>query len=69
MVMPHMVLIPSGQNVFIRFVDNIRRCDLCLTEKTIIALADPKVLLNKRTELIYFEQCQIKITRIDMVIA
>ena len=29
-----------------------RRCDLCLTEKMIIALADPKVLLNKRTELI-----------------
>ena len=29
-----------------------RRCDLCLTEKSIIALADPKVLLSKRTELI-----------------
>ena len=29
-----------------------RRCDLCLTEKMIIALADSKVLLNKRTELI-----------------
>ena len=29
-----------------------RRCDLCLTEKMIIALADPKVLLKKRTELI-----------------
>ena len=29
-----------------------RRCDLYLTEKMIIALADPKVLLNKRTELI-----------------
>ena len=29
-----------------------RRCDLCLTEKIIIALADPKVLLNRRTELI-----------------
>ena len=29
-----------------------RKCDLCLTEKMIIALADPKVLLNKRTELI-----------------
>ena len=28
-----------------------RRCDLCLTEKMIIALADLKVLLNKRTEL------------------
>ena len=29
-----------------------RRCDLCLTEKMIIALADPKILLNKRTEMI-----------------
>ena len=29
-----------------------RRCDLCLTEKVIIAPTDPKVLLNKRTELI-----------------
>ena len=29
-----------------------RSCDLCLTEKVIIARADPKVLLNKRTELI-----------------
>ena len=28
------------------------RCDLCLTGKMIIALADPKVLLNKRTKLI-----------------
>ena len=29
-----------------------RRCDLCITEKTIIALADPKTLLNKRMELV-----------------
>ena len=29
-----------------------RRCNLCLTKKMVIALADPKVLLNKRTELI-----------------
>ena len=29
-----------------------RSCDLCLPEKMIVALADPKVLLNKRTELI-----------------
>ena len=29
-----------------------RRCDLCLTEKMVIALVDPKVLLNKRAELI-----------------
>ena len=29
-----------------------RRCDLCISEKTIIALADPEPLLNKRTELV-----------------
>ena len=29
-----------------------RRCGLCLTDKMIITLADPKVLLNKRNELI-----------------
>ena len=29
-----------------------RRCDLCLTEKMIIAIVDPKVLLNKGTKLI-----------------
>ena len=54
-----------------RYKYGTRRCDLCLKEKMIIALADPKVLLNKRTELtskcrhsnkIYFEQSQIKIT-------
>ena len=28
-----------------------RRCDLCLTEKLVIALADPKDTLNSRTEL------------------
>ena len=35
-------------------------------------LAEPKVLLNKRTDLIlkrhHFEQCQIKITLTEMVI-
>ena len=29
-----------------------RKCDLCLTEKMIIARSDPKKLLNKRTELV-----------------
>ena len=29
-----------------------RRCDLCLAEKMIITVADPKVLLNKVTELV-----------------
>ena len=29
-----------------------RRCDLCLTEKALIVRAEPKGLLNKRTELI-----------------
>ena len=28
------------------------KCDLCLTEKVIIAGSDPKKLLNKRTELV-----------------
>ena len=28
------------------------RCDLCLIKKMVVALADPKVSLNKRTELI-----------------
>ena len=36
-----------------RYKCSTRRCDLCLTEKLIIALADPDVLLNKRTELIW----------------
>ena len=34
-----------------RYKCGTRRCDFCLTEKMIIALLDPKVLLNKRTEL------------------
>ena len=29
-----------------------KRCDLCLTEKLLIAKADPKTLLNKRSEII-----------------
>ena len=29
-----------------------RRCDLCISEKTIIALAESESLLNKRTELV-----------------
>ena len=29
-----------------------RRCDLYLDEKVLIALADPKVPMNKKTELI-----------------
>ena len=29
-----------------------RKCDLCLTEKMIIARSDPKKLLNKRTKLV-----------------
>ena len=35
-----------------RYKCGTRRYNLCLTEKMIIALADTKVLLNKRTELI-----------------
>ena len=33
-----------------RYKYGTRKCDLCLTGKMIIALADPKVLLNKRTK-------------------
>ena len=29
-----------------------RRCDLCLTEKYVIARADQEQLLNKKTEII-----------------
>ena len=29
-----------------------RRCDLCLTEKMVIAAADPATMLNKRSELV-----------------
>ena len=29
-----------------------KRCDLCLTEKLLIAQADPKTLLNKRSEIV-----------------
>ena len=29
-----------------------RRCDLCLTEKMVIAAADPTITLNKRSELV-----------------
>ena len=29
-----------------------RRCDVCLTEKMIIAMAEPSTLLNKRAEIV-----------------
>ena len=29
----------------------MKYCDLCLTEKTLIALGDPSTMLNKRTEI------------------
>ena len=35
-----------------------RKCDLCLTEKLIIARSDPKKLLNKRTELV--SKCRLR---------
>jgi hypothetical protein len=34
------------------YKEGSRRCDLCLTEKVAIVRAEPKGLLNKRTELI-----------------
>ena len=39
-----------------------RRCDLCISEKTIIALADPESLLNKCTELVSCCRHRIKYT-------
>ena len=39
-----------------RYKCGTRRCNSCLTEKMIIALADSKVFLNKGTELI--SKCQ-----------
>ena len=35
-----------------RYKCGTRKCDLCLTEKMIIARSDPRKLLNKRTELV-----------------
>ena len=29
-----------------------RKCDICLTEKAVIALADPETLLNKKAEIV-----------------
>ena len=51
------LIIRDSPNTFVksyasRYKCGTRRCDLFVTEKMTIALADPKVLLNKRTELI-----------------
>ena len=35
-----------------KYLCGTRKCDLCLTEKVLIASADPKLLLNSRAELI-----------------
>ena len=44
-----------------------KRCNLCLSEKTCIAMHDPKLLINKRSELLkkctckfYFELRNVK---------
>ena len=34
------------------YTSGSKRCDLCLTEKLLIAKADPKTLLNKRSEIV-----------------
>ena len=34
-----------------RYTIGCKFCDLCATEKTCIALGDPKYMLNKRTEI------------------
>ena len=41
-------------------------CDLCLTEKTIIALADPKVTLNSRSEVMGKCRHKLKFTLSEM---
>ena len=35
-----------------KYVCGSRKCDLCICEKLIIAIADPNVLLNKHDELV-----------------
>ena len=35
------------------YTSGSRKCQLCLKEKTAIAMADPKKLLNNRTELLH----------------
>ena len=37
----------------IPYKPGVRHCDLCLEEKTIIATAEPKTLLNSRSEILY----------------
>ena len=34
------------------YICDSKRCDLCLTEKLLIAKADPRTLLNKRSEIV-----------------
>ena len=34
------------------YICGSKRCDLCLTEKLLIAKADPRTLLNKRPEIV-----------------
>ena len=40
------------ESTFFRDKCGPRKCDLCLTEKMIIARSDPKKLLNKQSELV-----------------
>ena len=40
------------------YKNGMKYCDLCVTEKTLIALGDPAVTLNKRTEI--FRKCMHK---------
>ena len=37
----------------IPFKPGVKHCDLCLTEKTTIATADPKTTLNSRSEILF----------------
>ena len=44
------------------YKSGMKRCDLCLQEKTIIALADPKKILNSRTEILAKCRHKLKFT-------
>ena len=43
----------SIKSTGVLFKPGAKHCDLCLTEKTTIAMADPKTTLNSRSELLY----------------
>ena len=61
-----------------RYKCSTRRCDLCMTEKNNYCSSRPESSIEQKgcanikisaEEQVYFEQCQIKLFRIDMLIA